>query len=303
MLVRLCCIYGHAGTPARIAEAVSPHFISAIFLTFERQPKLTRASLPAKRHIPVPGSDTCSIAGSCRHDSPAPTRAFIVAVGAPEKRIFGLRREIPGYRAPQFNGPGRPAGAGNDSVAGDRRGGGISIADGTRGPCGLAARLDDADVSKEMAAAITVPLHVMAGPGMPSVNEPGSLGVAHVSAGSGLARARLHHRAALGARAARGRRVPVPPVRHRVPAAQRPLRRIPLIPVHRPGRRRFGARQAHGGRQDRGGAGHGVRSAAGRERRVTEDRVQDSRRGTAGLSVQEMRRSSAWREGEPASVL
>ncbi|WP_436977356.1 isocitrate lyase/PEP mutase family protein [Streptomyces sp. enrichment culture] len=49
--------------------------------------------------------------------------------------------------------------------------------------------LDDADVIKEVAAAITVPLNVMAGPGMPTVNELGSLGVARVSLGSGVAQA------------------------------------------------------------------------------------------------------------------
>ncbi|WP_151772954.1 isocitrate lyase/PEP mutase family protein [Streptomyces abyssomicinicus] len=49
--------------------------------------------------------------------------------------------------------------------------------------------LTDPGVIKELAAGLTVPLNVMAGPGMPRVHELGALGVARVSLGSGVAQA------------------------------------------------------------------------------------------------------------------
>ncbi|MBV2156479.1 isocitrate lyase/phosphoenolpyruvate mutase family protein [Kitasatospora sp. SUK 42] len=47
--------------------------------------------------------------------------------------------------------------------------------------------LADTAAIRELAAALTVPLNVMAGPGMPLVAELGALGVARVSLGSGVA--------------------------------------------------------------------------------------------------------------------
>ncbi|MBO1417083.1 isocitrate lyase/phosphoenolpyruvate mutase family protein [Streptomyces sp. FH025] len=49
--------------------------------------------------------------------------------------------------------------------------------------------LTDTAAIAEAAAALTVPLNVMAGPGMPPVAELGALGVARVSLGSGVAQA------------------------------------------------------------------------------------------------------------------
>ncbi|MFF2773990.1 isocitrate lyase/phosphoenolpyruvate mutase family protein [Streptomyces sp. NPDC058052] len=47
--------------------------------------------------------------------------------------------------------------------------------------------LTDPGLIKELAAALPVPLNIMAGPGVPSVAELGALGVARVSLGSGVA--------------------------------------------------------------------------------------------------------------------
>ena len=59
--------------------------------------------------------------------------------------------------------------------------------------------MTDAAVIGELAAAIPVPLNVMAGPGAPSVSELGRLGAARVSLGAGVTQAAytVAHRAAL----------------------------------------------------------------------------------------------------------